>query len=286
MQALEIIPEGAYGGSPYAAEPAKAGSGRRAFRGPHPRSFMADPGGSLSGTIRAFSGNLCWGRADPQALIDLIRRHEVDVFAAQELGPETAEAIAGELPFGALEPSATHAFQGMGVALRRPGVFSQIPLPFRPARRVRLEPAEWPELGRSLDLINVHFQAPHSLRPFPSFWLRRRQVVALEQSLDAEPGLARVVMGDFNATPTWPLYRRLARRFDDAVLECAQRDQRAVQATWGPRAEGARYLRIDHVMVDGPRIERVETIRIPGSDHSGLLCEIRDEAAGVGVGVG
>ena len=230
----------------------------------------------MSGTIRAFSGNLCWGRADPQALIDLIRHYEVDVFAAQELGPETAEAIAGELPFGALEPSSTHAFQGMGVALRRPAAFSRIPLPYRPARQVRMEPAEWPELRRPTDVINVHFQTPHSLRPFPSFLLRRRQVLALEQFLDADPGRARIVMGDFNATPAWPLYRRLARRFDDVVVECAQRDQSALEATWGPRAEGARYLRIDHLMVDGPRVERVETIRIPGSDHSGLLCEIRD----------
>ena len=99
-----------------------------------------------------FSGNLLWGRADPESLIDLIRRHEIDVFAAQELGFETAEAIGSELPFGCLEPG--EEFLGMGIALRRPGTYQQIPLEFRAARQVVLDPFEWEGLSRPLELVN------------------------------------------------------------------------------------------------------------------------------------
>ena len=116
----------------------------------------------LGHSIRVFSGNLWWGRAEPEGLIELIRRYEVDVFAAQELGYETAEAISSELPYGSLDPK--DCFRGMGIALRRPAEFSQIPLYFRPARRVILDPGEWEGLARPLDLVNVHIHAPHSFR--------------------------------------------------------------------------------------------------------------------------
>ncbi len=65
-------------------------------------------------SIRVLSGNLRRGRADPDGLIDLIREYRVDVFAAQELGSENAEAISSELPFGCLEPDPD--FQGMAQA--------------------------------------------------------------------------------------------------------------------------------------------------------------------------
>ena len=83
-------------------------------------------------------------------------------------------------------------------------------------------------------------------------------------------------MGDFNATSLWSLYRRVLRRFEDGVLAWTKNNQLPPQPTWGPRPEVGRYLRIDHVMVEGLRLERVETVRIPRSDHSGLFFKIRD----------
>jgi len=118
--------------------------------------------------IRVFSGNLWWGKADPDGLVALIREHGIDVFAAQELGFENAEAIASELPHGCLEPDAT--YHGMGVALRHPGKYERIPLRYRDARRAVLDPGDWPGLAQAIDLVNVHFQAPHSMRPFPPPW--------------------------------------------------------------------------------------------------------------------
>lgn len=232
----------------------------------------------LSKAIRIFSGNLWWGRADSDALVGMIRRYEIDVFCAQELGWENAEAIADELPFGGLEP--TDGFQGMGIALRQEAEYERIPLDFRPARHVVLDPGVWNGLARPISLINVHFQAPHSARPFPPSRVRARQAAGLETFLDANPSDARLMVGDYNATPVWPLYRRLARRFTDGAIQCAQREGRDVQSTWGPKPESPRYLRIDHAMVRGLRVDNFRVVDIAGSDHSGLLFDISPDQLG------
>jgi endonuclease/exonuclease/phosphatase (EEP) superfamily protein YafD len=224
---------------------------------------------SLAGSIRVLSGNLWWGRADPEGLINLIREYQIDVFAAQELGPENAEAISSELPYGCLEPDPAYA--GMGIALRQPAVYERIPVHRRDARRVVLEPAEWDGLELPLDLINVHFNAPHTLRPFPSPLVRHRQASDLERFIGQNPSDTRVVVGDYNATPHWPLYQRIARQFSDAAIQAAQREGRPVEATWGPTPGSPRLLRIDHAMVRGVDVETFEVVDIPGSDHSGLV---------------
>lgn len=223
--------------------------------------------------IRVFSGNLWWGKADPDGLISLIREHEIDVFAAQELGFENAEAIASELPHGCMEPDST--YHGMGIALRHPGKYERIPLEYRDARRALLDPGDWPGLGHAIDLVNVHFQAPHSMRPFPPPWVRYQQVRGLERFFGENPAAVRAVVGDCNASPMWPLYRRLARQMRDGALEVARREGRRVEATWGPKPESPRLLRIDHAFVRGLEVESFRVVTIPGSDHSGILMECR-----------
>jgi len=234
----------------------------------------------LAGSIRIFSGNLCWGRASSEALVELIRKHRVDVFAAQELGFENAEAISSELPHGLLEPH--EGFMGMGIASRAPVETSRIPLPHRDARRAQLAPSDWPGLEQPVCLVNVHFQAPHAMRPFPSLWLRRRQAQAFEAFLLANPSEARCVVGDYNATPAWPLYRRMRRHLEDAAVHAARREGRPVRPTWGPRAESRRLLRIDHALVRGLEIQSFQVVDLPGSDHSGILLECAPRPARVG----
>jgi len=223
----------------------------------------------LAGSIRVLSGNLWWGKADPNGLIDLIRDYKIDVFAAQELGHENAEAISSELPFGCLEPD--DEYQGMGIALRRPGLYERVPMHYRDARRVVLQPSDWEGLERPLDLVNVHFHAPHALLPFPSLLVRWRQARDLDHFLAENPSDTRAIVGDYNATPRWPLYQRYARRFSDGAIRAAQREGGAVEPTWGPRAGGPRLLRIDHALVRGLEVENFRVVEIPGSDHSGLV---------------
>ena len=223
----------------------------------------------MAGSIRVFSGNLWLGRAEPEALVELIRRYQIDVFAAQELGHAAAEAVSSELGYGCLEPHET--FHGMGIAMRHPGRYERVPMTYRDARRVVLDPKDWLGLERPVDLINVHFQAPHAIHPFPSVRVRHEQARALEAFVASNPSDARLVVGDYNATPAWPLYRRMARLFEDGAIQSARKEGRRVEPTWGHRPGSRRLIRIDHAMVRGIDVQGFRVVEIPGSDHSGIL---------------
>ena len=77
----------------------------RAAAGPSPGT------GSAAATLRLrlFTVNARWGAADPAAILGIVRRHDVDVLAVQELTAPMARRLAaagltGVLPFSHLEP--------------------------------------------------------------------------------------------------------------------------------------------------------------------------------------
>jgi endonuclease/exonuclease/phosphatase (EEP) superfamily protein YafD len=228
------------------------------------------------GRIRVLSANLWNGKADPEAFAELVQREDVDLACVQELAPEQAEALASVLPHGVLEPD--RHFRGMGIASRRPVESACLPLRYRPLRAARLDPKDWPGLAGPLALWNVHVRAPHSFPQHRSWAMRREQLRGLVGHLDDGRGPQRLVLvGDFNATPVWPVYRRVARRVDDAALSCARRRGGRPERTWGPlwkRAPRLRLLRIDHAFTRGVEASRVRTLDVPGSDHDALCVDL------------
>jgi endonuclease/exonuclease/phosphatase (EEP) superfamily protein YafD len=223
-------------------------------------------------TIRLLTANLLNGRADARALARLLHERGVDVAALQELSPEQALAVAEVLPYGKLEPGTD--YNGMGIALRRPGEVKRLPLRHRDARVAELQPAEWPALPGAVEVINVHIQAPHLLPPWETVRRRREQVRGVAGYLAAAPRERRIVAGDFNATPLWPAYRRLTALLPDAIDAHARRQGSRPAPTWSPRPGGRELLRIDHVLAQGLEVVRAEIVDIPGSDHRGVLVEI------------
>jgi len=230
------------------------------------------------GAIRLITANLYHDRALPGALAELLEALAVDVACFQELGARQADAIARVLPHGKLEPGATpREHDGMGIAARRPLAASRLALPKRDARVAELSPSDWPELGATLELVNLHIQAPHSWPQWRSLALRRAQLAALLPHLDATPGAPRVVCGDFNATPLWPVYRSLGARFSDLTLEhAAHRLERPVR-TWGPWPGAPRLLRIDHVLGAGVIAVNVRVLPLVGGDHSAVVVDLVSE---------
>jgi endonuclease/exonuclease/phosphatase family metal-dependent hydrolase len=232
--------------------------------------------------MRILTANLLNGRAHPEVLAARLEALHVDVAVFQELGPTQAGPIGEVLPCGKLEPSAD--FHGMGIALARPGEVRRLPLPRRDARVAELHPADWPELGAAAEVINLHVLAPHATWPWQCFDIRGEQVERTLAYVEATPRAHRVVAGDFNATPLWPVYRRLARRFRDVAAEGARgRGHRAPLRTWGPWPGSPRLLRIDHVLAAGFTVHHFERLELPGTDHSAVLLELtpgRGAAAG------
>lgn len=226
----------------------------------------------MASLLRVLTANLWNGLADGQALADVVDARQVDVLAVQELAPDQCEPIAAALPFGLLEPCDRH--MGMGIALRRPAKVDRLPLVHRDARTVQLDPAAWPGLPRPVEIVNVHIIAPTDPRYWRRPWLRGRQLHGLVDYLDATPGTTRVVVGDFNATPAWPVYWQVARRLRDAARVHGKSVGRRPRATWPTGLGPLRLLRIDHCFAHGLAVERVETVRIRGSDHFALLAEL------------
>ncbi len=247
----------------------------------------------MGNSLRVMSANLWSGAADCDALAGMIEALGVDVLAAQELSADQAGAIAEVLPYGVLEPHTR--YHGMGVALRRPGTVDRVASPYRDVRRARLEPDAWPGLSARVEILNVHIAAPH-VGPLGSGWYKRRHqlrhleryLVEGEEQGDAEerggaggerPAARRerapqLLVGDFNSTPVWPVYRRLARHMVDAAVVVAQRRGRPVRRTWGPWSGSPRLLRIDHGFLRGLEIEEFQVLHIPGSDHSALVLDV------------
>ncbi len=221
--------------------------------------------------LRILSANLFNGGADPAALGELVRAHAPDVVAVQELGPEQAEVLSALLPHGALEPATD--FTGMGIALRAPAGLRRVPLAYRDARVALLEPAGWPGLEEPLEIVNVHFAAPTARPVWRQAGVRRRQLRGLLAHLDADPARARAVVGDFNATPLWPVYRGVARHLEDLARSHARgagSRPRPTWPSWSPRP----LLRIDHCFGRGLDVHGLRVVAVPGSDHCGLLVDL------------
>ena len=94
------------------------------------------------------------------------------------------------------------------------------------------------------------------------------ELSALEHLLVA-PADTRIVVGDFNSSPVWPLYRRVSRLATDAARAAG-----TARATWGYFPSSPAMLRIDHAFVQGARSLETRAVKIAGSDHRGLVVEL------------
>lgn len=208
--------------------------------------------------LRVMSANLLNGRADPDALAGIIDRLQPDVVAAQELGPNAAEVIAQRLPYGLLHPALDCS--GIGLASTDPIQVERHPLPHRDAMLAEGDLTVW----------SVHLANPIGLPP--PVRQRPAQVAALEEAID--PDRPTLLVGDLNATPSWPAYRRLTRRMRDGVADWAQRNGRGPARTWGYRPGFRAILRIDHALVSHAVVRSAQVVEIPGSDHRALVVDV------------
>jgi endonuclease/exonuclease/phosphatase (EEP) superfamily protein YafD len=222
-------------------------------------------------SIRILTANLRDGRADPAALVALIEALDIDVACVQELGARQAEALARVLPEGALGPNAIR--RGLGIACRHPAAVERFSLPKRDAWVARLSPESWGQLREPIEIINVHIMGPHTWPYSPRWDTRRGQLAGLLRWIEREPQRPRAMLGDFNSSPIWPLYRSLAARLTDAA---AARPGSSRFRTWPhvPALGLTGLIRIDHCFLSNLVARDVQVVPIPGSDHLGLCVDV------------
>ena len=86
--------------------------------------------------------------------------------------------------------------------------------------------------------------------------------------------MSAVVAGDFNSSPAWPAYRKVATRLTDLVDEWAVAEGREPEPTWGWHVGWPRLLRIDHLFGSGLRATEVSVVPIAGSDHAAVIADL------------
>jgi endonuclease/exonuclease/phosphatase (EEP) superfamily protein YafD len=222
----------------------------------------ADRGAGGGPELRVMTTNVLGGGADPDALIALIRAHEVDLLAVQEFTPDVAaeldtRGLGTILPYRQLNPINSAA--GSALYSRFPLVdvgVREHPSGFSQAYGTVTVPGATPILAES-----VHPMAPWGL-PVLDDW---------RTDLGNEPratpdGPVRLLLGDFNSTLDHsPLRALVASGYRDAADATGQ----GLTGTWGPYdGDPIPPVTLDHVLADERiRVESLQVLDLPGSDH-------------------
>jgi endonuclease/exonuclease/phosphatase family metal-dependent hydrolase len=236
-----------------------------------PRAVGDDQPSARGPQVRVLTANLLFGQARPERIVDLVRRHDVDVLSVQELTPG---AVAGFeeagltrlLPHAVLDPR--YGAAGTGLYARHP--LRALPAPSGTA--MAMPQAEFTLPGGHL----VEVTAVHPPPPISRLAVRewRHDLRVLPSAGDGGAGRPiRILAGDYNATLDHSHLRDvLSRGYADA----ADRAGQGLVPTWGQAAGARSPLTIDHVLVDRRcAVRQVKVYDLPGSDHRAVFADIR-----------
>ena len=214
-------------------------------------------------TLRVLASNLLYGRADPKAVVDLVRSQRIDVLNLVELTPRavdglTAAGLFQTLPYRVLHP-APGAF-GSGIVSRFP--LTEVNLTGDSAAK---QPGAQVDLG---DGVLAEVVAVHPISPDVDTPQWEREMKDLSRPA-GEHGL-RILAGDFNATLDHAAFRTvLSRGYNDA----AEQRGDALAPTW---PSSTPVVTIDHVVVDNRAAVRdYRVFDVPGSDHHAVFAEVQ-----------
>jgi endonuclease/exonuclease/phosphatase family metal-dependent hydrolase len=235
-------------------------TGARATRRPQPKANGP--------VLRVLTINVLCGRADPEAVVALVRRIGADVLFLQELTDDAVTRL-GQAGLDDLMPQNITELRGSGSL--GSGIYSRFSLsqgrPLAPTHAAQPTAVLGLPGGEAVELGCVHPRAP--LPPSPQGVARWRQELAV---LPPPAELPRVLAGDFNATLDHAPFRSLLRHgYADAALQAGN----ALTPTWGSLGKHA-VITIDHVLVDRRCAVLASSVyAVPGTDHRAVYAEIR-----------
>ncbi len=230
-------------------------------------------------SLRLMSANVFVGNQNSEAVIQLVRQEQPDLFLAIEVSPRwqrDLEVLQEDYPH-VLAARRTQSFGGhdaFGIAL-----FSREPATMSEVRRVGIEGlpvlvAEFGVNGSPLTVIGVHPYPPVS-RACTAI---RNEYLAAAADIAAAIDGACILLGDLNTTSWSPSFLELLRR-------SGLRDSRpgfGIQPTW-PDGPWLLRIPIDHALVS--RELTIADHRIgpsTDSDHRPVIIEIQVDPVGTG----
>jgi Endonuclease/Exonuclease/phosphatase family len=235
-----------------------------------PRALPDRDRGPVDGIgLNVMTSNMLQGVADPDAIVELVRSHDIAVLAVQEYTHDAqaalkAAGIEALLPYSSLAPE----YDTTGS-----GLYSRFPLT---APGVRRNSGSFLQAYGTIQPPGagpILVESAHPLAPFDV-----TAVKGWRTDLDDEPradpnGPPRILLGDFNSTLDHaPLRKLVSRGYRDA----ADADGKGLLATWGPYVgHPIPPVTIDHVLVDTRiGVRDVQVRQIPKTDHRSVIASL------------
>lgn len=217
--------------------------------------------------IRVLYANLYGGNRRLTEAVDTIASKEPDCAVLLEVNDGSVRAVRERIQFAYRIAVPRTDYFGIAIFCREPLV--RIPLELSetfipPIIIAQVRPAEMP----TITLVALHAVPPLSNQALSTnqLLLRRAAAVIRERT---HPEV--MVAGDFNATPFSSFYKNF--------IEWTELRNAAFgygyQRTWHAERPSLRFM-IDHIMIAGDLVtESFERIAIPGSDHYGLVVDVK-----------
>lgn len=221
-------------------------------------------------SIRVMQSNIMVGFADPATLVRSVRDQGVDVLTIQELTEPSVEALRAAgleelLPHAFLAPHVT----GGGGA----GIYSRLPL----SNGRKVDGMALTNLVAEVDAGLSEPVVVFDVHPVPAYiapaadWIEDFE--RLRDEMDAAAVHDNVIVsGDFNATYAHRKFRDLRR---GGYVDAADQLGAGILPTYPTDKRYPAVVGIDHILTKGAQATSLERIDVVGSDHHGLVADVR-----------
>ncbi|MEV4343324.1 endonuclease/exonuclease/phosphatase family protein [Actinoplanes sp. NPDC049596] len=240
---------------------------------------LPDKEGESGVPLTVMTLNTFFGRADPAAVVKLVREHDVEVLAVQEFTPKAAEGLAAAglgdlLPYKALADE---------VGTTGSGLYSKYPMTGAGSQRFNGDNLQegnmqayatiQPPGAAAITVESAHPLAPYSKEALPSWKADLEQ-----EPRPARSGTPRILLGDFNSTLDHAPLRDLIA---DGYRDAADAAGKGLIGTWGPYdGKPIPPVTLDHVLVDERMgVRDVQVHGVDGSDHRSVIAFVTVPAA-------
>ena len=231
-----------------------------------PRLLAEEQPAAKGPHLRIMAANLYLGQADARTVVNLVKRHKVDILTMSELTPIAVSA----LDSAGLREALPHRVFDARPGGSGSGIASKLPL----RQIVLIEESSFSQPSAVVDLPgndDLEITAVHVNPPVTNDSARtwRNELDELPKSTaNKRP---RILAGDFNATLDHLAFRNLVDRgYADAGEETGE----GLLATWSSWPTGP-PLTIDHIVTDARcAISSYAVYDLPNSDHRAVMAEV------------
>jgi endonuclease/exonuclease/phosphatase (EEP) superfamily protein YafD len=223
-------------------------------------------------TVRVMAANLYVGQADPRTVVDLVRRHRVDVLALEELPPEELTRL-DRAGLRRIMPYRRYELGGGGASSS--GLFSRRPITTLPAEnslRRQGEPRGLIQIAAP-PALPIDLQVIHPPPPISPDGRGIWNHMLGELTRPSGGDRLRMLAGDFNATLDHQALRRLLG--DGGYVDAADAVGAGYHTTWPAGRDFPPEITIDHVLVDPRvRVQDVSVHTVARSDHRAVIATL------------